>query len=90
MVNRSGRAKTSLFAAVSIVLFLVVGCCTTEVVQMGSPYDRYDHNRTRTMRISATAGSAETVTRVLGDEDYRPSGSEYRGRVDRELYLSTR
>jgi hypothetical protein len=68
--------RNSLFAAASIVLFLVVGC-TTVVVHMGSPYDRYDHNRTRAILMTATTGSAETVTRVLGDEVYRPSGSEY-------------
>ena len=77
MVNGIGRMRTSFFAAVSIVLFLVVGCCTTVVVHMGSPYDRYDHNRTRAIITSITTGSTEAVTRVLGDETYRPSGSEY-------------
>jgi hypothetical protein len=76
MVNRIDRRRKSLFGAVSIVLILVVGC-TTVVVHMGSPYDRYDHNRTRAILMSATTGSAESVTRVLGDEVYRPSGSEY-------------
>jgi len=68
--------RTWSIAAVSIVLFLVVGC-TTIVVHMGSPYDRYDHNRTRAILTSITTGSTETITRVLGDEAYRPSGSEY-------------
>jgi hypothetical protein len=77
MLNRIGGMRTSFFAAVSIVLFLVVGCCTTVVVHMGSPYDRYDHNRTRAIITSITTGSTEAVTRVLGDEVYRPSGSEY-------------
>ena len=76
MVNHIDRMRNSLFAAVSIVLILVVGCSTV-VVHMGSPYDRYDHNRTREILMTATTGSAETVTRVLGDEVYRPSGSEY-------------
>jgi hypothetical protein len=76
MVNRIDRMRTSLFAAFSIVLFLVVGC-TTIAVHMGSPYHRYDHNRTRVILTSITPGSEETVTRVLGDEAYRPSGSEY-------------
>ena len=77
MVNRSGCARTSVFAAVSMVLFLVVGCCTTAVVHMGSPYDRYDHNRTRAIVTLMTTGGPEAVTRVPGDEAYRPSGSEY-------------
>ena len=76
MVNGICRMRTWFFATVSIVLFLVVGC-TTVVVRMGSPYDRYDHNRTRAIITSIAAGSAEAVTRVLGDEVYRPSGSEY-------------
>jgi hypothetical protein len=76
MVTRIDRLRTSLFAVVSILLILVVGCSTV-VVHMGSPYDRYDHNRTRAILMSATTGSAKTVTRVLGDEVYRPSGSEY-------------
>jgi hypothetical protein len=76
MVNGIGRMRASFFAAVSIVLLLVVGC-TTVVVRMGSPYDRYDHNRTRAIITSITAGSAEAVTKLLGDETYRPSGSEY-------------
>lgn len=76
MANRIDRMRILLFAAVPIVLLLVVGC-TTIVVNMGSPYDRYDHNRTRAILTSITTGSAETVTRVLGDETYRPSGSEY-------------
>lgn len=77
MVNRSDCAKTSFFVAVSIVLFLVVSGCTTVVVHMGSPYDRYDHNRTRAIITSITTGSSESVTKVLGDEVYRPSGTEY-------------
>jgi hypothetical protein len=44
---------------------------------MGSPYDRYDHNRTRAIITSITTGSAEAITKVVGDETYRPSGSEY-------------
>jgi hypothetical protein len=76
MVNGIGRRRTWFFAAISIVLFLVVSC-TTIVVHMGSPYDRYDHNRTRGILTPVTIGSEETVTRVLGDEVYRPSGSEY-------------
>jgi hypothetical protein len=76
MANRIDRLRISLFAVVSIILILVVSCSTV-VVHMGSPYDRYDHNRTRAILISAATGSAETVTRVLGDEVYRPSGSEY-------------
>ena len=76
MVNRTARTGMSLFAAVSIFLFLMAGCTTT-VVHVGSPYDRYDHNRTRAIVTSVTPGSAERVSRVLGDEVYRPSGSEY-------------
>ena len=59
-----------------MVLFLVAGC-TTVVVHMGSPYDRYDHNRTRAILASGTTKSAETDSIVLSDEDYRPSGSDY-------------
>jgi hypothetical protein len=76
MVNGINRMRTWPIAAVSIVLFLVAGC-TTIVVPMGSPYDRYDHNRTRVILTPVTTGSEETITRVLGDEAYRPSGSEY-------------
>jgi hypothetical protein len=68
MLNRFHRTKTSVFAAVSIVLIWVAGCSTV-VVHMGSPYDRYDHNRTRAILAP--------VARVLGDETYRPSGSQY-------------
>ena len=76
MVTRIGHMRITLFAAVSIVLISLVGC-TTVVVHMGSPYDRYDHNRTRAISISATKGLAESDPLVVGDEDYRPSGSEY-------------
>jgi len=76
MVNHAGRIRTSLFAAVSIVLIWVAGCSTV-VVHMGSPYDRYDHNRTRAILTSATTEPAAPVARVPGDETYRPSGSEY-------------
>ncbi len=76
MLNRIDRMRISIFAAASIVLFLVVGC-TTIAVHMGSPYDRYDHNRTRAIITPIDTGSKETVTRVLGDEAYRPSGSDY-------------
>ncbi len=77
MLNGIGRMRPPFFAAVSIVLFLVVGCCTTVGVHVGSPYDRDDHNRTRAIITSIATGSTEAVTRVLGDETYRPSGSEY-------------
>lgn len=77
MLNAIGRMRTPFFVAVSIVLFLVVGCCTTVGVHVGSPYDRYDHNRTRAIITSIATGSTEAVTRMLGDETYRPSGSEY-------------
>jgi hypothetical protein len=76
MANRIARTGISLFAAVSIALFLAVGCTTT-VVHVESPYERYDHNRTRAIVTSVTPGSAEKVSRVLCDEVYRPSGSEY-------------
>jgi hypothetical protein len=76
MVNHVSRIRTSLFAAVSIVLILVAGCSTV-VVHIGSPYDRYDHNRTRAIITPVTAGLAEPAARVPGDETYRPSGSEY-------------
>lgn len=76
MANRIDRMRISLFAAVPIVLLLVVGC-TTVVVHMGSPYDRYDHNRTRAVFTSATTGSLETVAKVVDDEVYRPSGSKW-------------
>jgi len=76
MANRIDRMKISLFAAVPIALFLVVGC-TTVVVHTGSPYDRYDHNRTRAVLTPAARGSLETVTRVVDDEVYRPSGSKW-------------
>jgi hypothetical protein len=75
MVNHIAPRRISLFTAVSIVLFLILGC-TTIVVHMGSPYDRYDHNRTRAILTSVTPGSAEKVSKALGDETYRPSGSE--------------
>ncbi len=75
MVNRIHRTRTSLFAAVSIVLIFVVACSTV-VVHIGAPYDRYDHNRTRAILIPSTTDPAETAARVLGDETYRPSGSE--------------
>jgi hypothetical protein len=81
MFNRIDRMRISLFTAVSIVLFLVVGCYTTAVVSMGSPYERYDHNRTRAILTPVSLGSEERVTRVLGDEAYRPSGSEHFPRV---------
>jgi hypothetical protein len=76
MAHRIDRMRISLFAAVPIVLLLVVGC-TTVVVHMGSPYDRYDHNRTRAVLTPATTDSLETVTRVVDDEVYRPSGSKW-------------
>jgi hypothetical protein len=76
MANRIARTGISVFAAFSIVLFIMAGCTAT-IVQVGSPYDRYDHNRTRAILTSVTPGSAEKVSRLLGDEVYRPSGSEY-------------
>ena len=76
MVNGINRLRIRPIAAVTIVLFLFIGC-TTITVHMGSPYDRYDHNRTRAILVPVTLGSEEMVTRVLGDEAYRPSGSEY-------------
>jgi hypothetical protein len=77
MGTRIGHMRISLFAVVSTLLILAVGCATAVVVHMGSPYERYDHNRTRAILMSASTGSAETVSRLLGDEVYRPSGSEY-------------
>ncbi len=76
MITGVGRMKISILAVVSIVLFLVVSCSTTTVVHIGSPYDRYDHNRTRAILISSTTGSAERIPKVP-EETYRPSGSEY-------------
>ena len=76
MVNGINRMRTWPIASVSIVLFLVVGC-TTIAVHVGSPYDRYDHNRTRAILTPVTPGSEEMVTTLLGDDAYRPSGSEY-------------
>jgi hypothetical protein len=73
---RIHRIRNWPFAVILIFVFLVAGCAA-KVVHVGSPYDRYDHNRTRAILASVTAGSAETVSRVPVDEVYRPSGSEY-------------
>ncbi|MEW6417513.1 MAG: hypothetical protein AB1480_05250 [Nitrospirota bacterium] len=67
------------YLAASIV-FSIVFCiisCAPKIAMIGSPYERYDHNRTQKIVITMHNDTDKTITKSVVDEVYIPSGSAY-------------
>ena len=63
-----------------VVLILIVGVLGTSCVQrvvIGSPYERYDHNRTLPIAIAGLVDLGCLAGQGLRDEVYVPYGSGY-------------
>ncbi len=61
--------------ALTVMIFGV--SCAQKVAMIGSPYERYDHNRTQKIVITMHTDTDKTVTKSVVDEVYIPSGSAY-------------
>jgi hypothetical protein len=61
--------------ALTVMIFGV--SCTHKVAMIGSPYERYDHNRTQKIVITMRNDTDKTITTSVVDEVYIPSGSAY-------------
>ncbi|MCP4149339.1 MAG: hypothetical protein GY757_16450 [bacterium] len=64
-----------LFLAVMItLLFLDIGCAKAKTVIICSPYERYDHNRTRELVVEYPGGTEQCYAE-LTNEIYAPYGT---------------
>jgi hypothetical protein len=63
--------------ALVFAVLLFEAACSTKIAMIGSPYDRYDHNRQQ--KIAAPFGNEteKAPERVIVDEVYIPFGSPY-------------
>jgi hypothetical protein len=69
-----------------LLIFVISGVGCAKRVVIGSPYERYDHNRTRQIVVLMSEANAKTKE-ALVDEVYIPSGSEY---FSKAYYQNTR
>jgi hypothetical protein len=65
-----------IYATAVVFVVSLYGCCS-KVVTVGSPYDRYDHNRTQQIEVILQGGNQSVLTRYVVDEVYIPYGSQY-------------
>ena len=61
----------------TVVFAITVLGCQPKVVMIGSPDDRYDHNRTRKIMVTFHDKSDLVITRKIPAEVYVPFGSDY-------------
>jgi hypothetical protein len=73
MKHRSHAVHTYALSSALLCILFIAGCAQ-RIVAVGSPYERYDHNRTQ--KIVVTYGEDKTVTRRLIDEVYTPHGTD--------------
>lgn len=72
-------------AFICLILALFQACSARQIVVVGPPYDRYDHNRTRAIVVSSPVDAHPEDAKLMADEVYTPFGSvffptaEYRG-----------
>lgn len=72
---RNKLLPTSCLACLLFALMITANVsCRHQTVVIASPYERYDHNRTK--KISVEKNSSKTIWILLKDEDYTLLGSE--------------
>jgi hypothetical protein len=73
------KSYSMQYLAASIVFTIVVFCisCAPKVAMIGSPYKRYDHNRTQKIVITMHTDTDRTITKSVIEEVYIPFGSAY-------------
>jgi hypothetical protein len=76
MAMKNGSLR-HLILSLSLAITLLGAGCSPAVVMIGSPYDRYDHNRTQKFVVSPSPDQRSTGILIVADEVYSPFGSEY-------------
>ena len=75
-MRNNDRLRRWLVFSVAPLLVTLTFSCIHKSVCVGSPYERYDHNRSRTIVVSLEESGSKMVTRKVVDEVYRPRGSD--------------